>query len=107
MKITNHAIERQVERSISNELLDLLFDFGRSTFPSYKNSEVIYFDKIAKRNIKKLSPELYKKYEKDFSVRAIIAKDSDYVVTVTRLSRKDKAIEKRTPYRNALSLKKR
>jgi hypothetical protein len=97
---TNHANERMKSRGISMRYVDFLLDYGASTFPAYKDSEVIYFDDKSKQLLKKNNPSLVSEFGKFMNISLVLQKNTNIVLTVMRKYRKEKHTYKRSSGRN-------
>jgi hypothetical protein len=86
MVLTTHAQRRLQQRSIPGFVLELLLQFG--TRVQQNGSERIFFDKAARREVKRfLGIRIYSRIEDLLDVYAIVSRDGCVVTAGYRLER--------------------
>lgn len=76
--ITDHARRRLQERSISQDLVDALLDFGRFRH-DHRGAEIVFFDHPAKRRLKQERPDLYRRFTERLNAYLVIDMDGSLV----------------------------
>jgi len=86
MIMSNHAGIRCQQRSISPMVVDLLLQFGTSE-PAGGGASKIFFDKVARRQIKKYAGSLASILNEHLDVYAVVGADNK-IITTAHLTRR-------------------
>ncbi len=76
--ITDHARRRLQERSISQDLVDALWDFGCFRHDR-RGAEIVFFDHPAKMRLKQQQPDLYRRFAERLNAYLVIDMDGSLV----------------------------
>lgn len=83
---TAHARLRLQTRSISKDLVDALWDFGRFQHDK-RGAEVVFFDQAARRRLRWERPDLYRRYSERLNAYLVVAMDGSLITAGWRTQR--------------------
>ncbi len=87
IQVTEHARIRMQQRCISDEVLDLLLDYGKKTHDN-RGGRIIHFDKGSRKRIQRdLGPDVSGRVGDKFNVYAVLGEDNDVVTVGHRFRR--------------------
>lgn len=76
--LTAHARRRLQARSISKDLVDALWDFGRFQHDR-RGAEVVFFDHSSKTRLKQERPDLHRRYAERLNAYLVVALDGSLI----------------------------
>lgn len=83
---TDHARLRLQTRSISKDLVDALWDFGRFHHDK-RGAEVVFFDHAARKRLHRERPDLYRRYAERLNAYLVVAMDGSLITAGWRTQR--------------------
>lgn len=86
MRTSQHANIRCQQRAIAPMVIDLLLQFGTNE-PAGNGASKVFFDKAARRRVKKYAGPLAGLLEEHLDVYAVVGSDSKVITVAHRIER--------------------